>query len=290
MRLVPLLAVLGIGCLPGSSAGPAGNGDGRGADRVRVATWNVHDLFDAEDRLFPPGDADLVLAPGEVEEKLSRVAAVLSRLDADLVVLQEVENRPLLGRLAALAGYPFARLVEGNDPRGIDVAVLSRLPLRAYASHREELDPDGRLLWPRDCVEVHAEAGARRLVAVASHFSSKLSDGGRRRTWQAARMREIADGLAEEDPSAVVLAGGDLNDAPESEALAPLLSGTAWLDPLPIGVTTWVGAGGEARLDYLLVRRDAPVRSAVAWAERGPDVALASDHRPVILDVDLQWR
>jgi hypothetical protein len=32
----------------------------RVATVVRVAAWNVHDLFDAEDRLVPPGDADLV--------------------------------------------------------------------------------------------------------------------------------------------------------------------------------------------------------------------------------------
>jgi len=57
------------------------------------------------------------------------VAAVLEALDADAVLLQEVEDLPLLGRLALRAGYPEARLLDGNDPRGIDVGLLSRLPV-----------------------------------------------------------------------------------------------------------------------------------------------------------------
>lgn len=285
MRLLAALAALSAACGPGLPGPPVGGEVARGADRVRVATWNVRDLFDAEDRTVPPGERDLVPAPAEVEAKLLRVAAVLARMDADLVLLQEVENRAILDRLAALAGYPSARLVEGNDPRGIDVAVLSRLPLRDYASHRNDLGPDGRLLWPRDCVEVHADAGGRSLLVAASHFSSLASDGGTRRAWQAARMREIADDLARDDPAAVVLAGGDLNDAPESEALAPLLSDGAFLDPLPAGTLTWKGSSGAARLDYLLVRAGGPARSVVSWAEGGEDVLLASDHLPVILEV-----
>jgi endonuclease/exonuclease/phosphatase family metal-dependent hydrolase len=269
----------------GAPGPPAGAG--RPTVVVRVATWNVHDLFDAEDRLVPPGDGDLVPTAEEVEGKLARVAAVLVRLDADLVLLEEVENAALLARLAARAGYPAARLVDGNDPRGIDVAALSRLPLRGYLSHAGELGPDGRRLWPRDCVEVLAEAGSRPVVVVGSHLSSALSDDGTRRRWQAARLREIADG-ALADGAALVLAGGDLNDTPESEALEPLLADGAWLDAAPQGEPTWEGPSSAARLDYLLVA--APDRSAVlaASVDRGADVAAASDHRPVVLDLRVE--
>jgi len=287
MRRLAALLLVTVSCDPGLSGPSSGTGSGRGAVTVRLATWNVHDLFDAEDRVVPPGEEDPLPTAAEVEGKLAGLAAVLSRLDADLVLLQEVENRPLLDRLAALAGYPFARLVEGNDPRGIDVAVLARLPILAYASHRDDLAPDGRRLWPRDCVEAHVDAAGRRLVVVGSHFSSALSDGGTRRAWQAARMREIADAAAREDPSAFVVAGGDLNDAPRSLALAPLLADGAWLDLAPPGSVTWVGASGEARLDYLLVPADGPGRGTVAWVEAGDDVERASDHRPVLVETEL---
>jgi endonuclease/exonuclease/phosphatase family metal-dependent hydrolase len=287
MRTLALLVVAVTACEPSIPLPPRGAGSGRGAAQVRVATWNVHDLFDEVDQLVPPGELDTVLTPAEVEAKLARVAAVLARIDADLVLLQEVENVGILTRLAAEAGYPVARLVEGNDPRGIDVAVLSRLPIVAYVSHVHDRAPDGRLLWPRDCVEAHADAG-RALVIVGSHFSSALSDDGTRRTWQAARMREIADAVASADPSAVVLAGGDLNDTPASAALAPLLGDRAWTDPAPAGAETWPSANPSTRFDYLLVGAAGATAVSAAWIAAGADVVLASDHRPVVLDLSLE--
>ncbi|HEY6098237.1 MAG TPA: endonuclease/exonuclease/phosphatase family protein, partial [Anaeromyxobacter sp.] len=152
-------------------------------------------------------------------------------------------------------------------------------------SHARERAPDGRLLWPRECVEAHADAGGTRLVLVGSHFSSALSDDGTRRSWQAARLREIADGIAGADPSALVLAGGDLNDTPGSAALAPLLQDGVWTDPAPQGTATWLGASGALRLDYLLVRAAGPSAVAAASIDAGADVPRASDHRPVVLDL-----
>jgi endonuclease/exonuclease/phosphatase family metal-dependent hydrolase len=290
MRVVPLLAPLLIllaSCGPAPDPASAARPPGRGT-AVRVVSWNVHDLFDEADQPAPPGQYDTVPAPAEVEAKLAALAAVLARLDADVVVLQEVENLPLLERLADRAGYAEAWLVDGFDPRGIDVGALSRLPVEAYRSHLGEVDGEGRRLWPRDCVEVHLRTAGRPLVVVGSHLSSGLSDDGTRRREQAARLRSIADRVRAARPDALVVAGGDLNDAPASAALAPLLGDAAWLDPLPPGATTWQGAGGEARFDYLLV--PAPDRAAVAGAAvaAGADVARASDHRPVVLDLRLR--
>jgi endonuclease/exonuclease/phosphatase family metal-dependent hydrolase len=278
-RLAPILLV--VACLP-SLPPPA---TGRAPTVVRVATWNVHDLFDAEDRIVPPGDGDLVPSEAQVEAKLARVAAVLVRLEADVVLLEEVENAAILARLAAVAGYPTARLVEGNDPRGVDVAALSRLPLRAYLSHAQEIGPDGRRLWPRDCVEVLAVTVGRPLVLVGTHLSSALSDDGTRRAWQAARLREIADAARAADAAALVVAGGDLNDAAESAALEPLLGDGAWLDAAPAAEPTWIGSSAAARLDYLLAPAEDVTALVSGWIDRGADVDEASDHRPVVVDL-----
>jgi endonuclease/exonuclease/phosphatase family metal-dependent hydrolase len=259
----------------------------RPATAVRIATWNVHDLFDEVDRLLPPGERDAVPTPEAVEAKLDAVAAVLLLLDADVVLLQEVEHGAVLRRLALRTGYAEARLVEGTDPRGIDVAALSRLPLEAYVSHLGERDAAGRPLWPRDCVEVHAGGAARPLVVVGTHLSSALSDDGTRRTEQAARLRAIADALRAARPGAVVVAGGDLNDRPGSAPLAPLLADGAWIDAVPAGAPTWIGASASARLDYLLVAAEDATTLAGAEVFVSAEVAAASDHRPVVVDLRL---
>lgn len=257
---------------------------------VRVVTWNVHDLFDAVDRLLPPGELDPVPTAAEVESKLSAVAAVLSRVRADVALLQEVENLPLAQALAARAGYGEARLIDGFDPRGIDVAVLSRLPVVRYASHLGELAPDGRPLWSRDCVEAWFWGLDRPLAIVGTHLVSRLTDpSGERRRAQAARMREIAAAAAAS--GALVLAGGDLNDEPASFALAPLLADGGWadaLDAVGLGAAwTWLSGASGARFDYLLLPKQESWRILSASVVEGPDVAAASDHRPVV--VDLAW-
>lgn len=283
MRAFLLLAAILLSCTVPESSAPA-----RGAV-LRVATWNVHDLFDADDRLETPGAEDELPTADEVEAKLARVAAVLRRLDADVVLLQEVENGPLLAALAARAGYPHHRLVEAFDPRGIDVGALSRPALDAYVSHLGELDADGRPLWSRDCVEVHVGGLPRPVVLVGSHLVSRLSDDGTRRARQAAAMRAIGDAAARARPGALVLIGGDLNDEPGAPALAPLLEDGAWADPAAAldaaSAWTWSGTYGLFRLDYLLVpRADAAAVLRVAIGD-GEDVAAASDHRPVIVDL-----
>ncbi|HSD20562.1 MAG TPA: endonuclease/exonuclease/phosphatase family protein [Anaeromyxobacter sp.] len=265
---------------PGAAHDPAGS-------IVRIVTWNVHDLFDADDRLLPPGAEDDVPSAAEVDAKLDEVAAVLARLAADVVLLQEVETRALAVELGARAGYGDARLVEGNDPRGIDVAVLSRTAISRYVSHAAERDGAGRLLWPRDCVEVHLEASGQRIAIVGSHLSSRLSDDGTRRAAQASRMRAIADAIAAADPSALVLAGGDLNDPPSAPAIAALAGDGAYLDPLPPEATTWSSGARAERLDALLVARNGAGAIVRAAVEPGLDVARASDHQPVVLDLRL---
>jgi endonuclease/exonuclease/phosphatase family metal-dependent hydrolase len=270
----------------GTSAPPP---RGRGAAVVRLASWNVHDLFDEVDQTEPPGALDEVARADEVEARLAGVAAVLARLDADAVLLQEVETAGLLARLAARSGYPEARLLEGNDPRGIDVALLSRLPVLAYQGNAGDLAPDGRLLWPRDAVEVVLEAGGRRLVVLATHLSSRLSDPvGARRALQAARLRELAEAAVARWGPAVALAGGDLNDEADALALAPLLGDGAWVDAVAAAGTerwTWSDGASRAALDHLAVRAADAGALLAAGVEAGADVAAASDHRPVVVDL-----
>ncbi|GEJ56247.1 endonuclease/exonuclease/phosphatase family protein [Anaeromyxobacter diazotrophicus] len=260
---------------------------------VRLVTWNVHDLFDEADRTAPPGEADAVLGPAEVEAKLERVGAVLRRLDADAVVLQEVENLALLERLARgpLAGRGYrAALAEGHDPRGIDVGVLTRLPLLEYRSHLDERDPDGGFLWARDLAEVRLGGAAQALVLVGAHLVSRLDPAsGARRARQAARAREVLLAAAERDPGALAVLLGDLNDLPGSWALAPLLGDGAIADLgaalAPAEGFTWVGGGAEERLDYALVRRSQAASVAAVAVAGGPEVAAASDHRPLVVDL-----
>jgi len=285
-------SILLFGCLACAAPSPASDGAPSAPRSLRVVSWNVHDLFDEIDRTSPPGELDTVLSPAEVEVKLARIGAVLTRLDADVVLLQEVENLQLLERLVAgpLGGAGYrAFLREGLDPRGIDLGLLARVPVESVLGHLDDRTPSGAYLWARDPLEVHLETGGRPVALLGAHLVSRLQPADDRRRLQAARLRELADGLAAAPSRPLVMVVGDLNDLPDSDALAPLLGDGGLLDLgaalIPGDAWTWSGGGAVERLDYALVplcERATVTRFAV---EAGPDVAAASDHRPLVVDL-----
>jgi endonuclease/exonuclease/phosphatase family metal-dependent hydrolase len=172
------------------------------------------------------------------ELALFNTARVLLDVRADIVGVVEAESRLALKRFAD-AGvvesgrprYPHVMVVDGNDERGIDVGVMSThdYPLIGQRTHVDDADTAGRI-FSRDCAEYHFRSpGGERIAVLVNHFKSKgyggkvLSDTIRRR--QAVRVADIyRDLVARWSENVVVL--GDLNDTPESEPLAPLLTGT----------------------------------------------------------------
>ncbi len=288
MRLLLAFLLALLACAPAAE-----DAQRAGRSMLRVVTWNVHDLFDEVDRTTSPGDSDTVLTHVEVEAKLARLGRVLARLDADVVVLQEVENLGLLERLAAgplaTGGYR-AFLREGFDPRGIDVGVLARVPIADCVSHLEDRAPGGARLWSRDLVEVHLDNFERPVVLLVNHLVSRLdASAGGRRLLQAARAREAVDELRATAARPVVLVLGDLNDLPGSVALRPLLGDGALAD-LGAGLAdvdswTWSGGGARERIDYALLPREDLTLVTRVEVMSGPDVAVASDHRPLLVDL-----
>lgn len=226
---------------------------------LRVAAWNVHNLLHG---------------PKE-QQKVAEVARGVTALEADVVALEEVEDLALLEQVAALADYPIALLVEGRDPRGIDVALLSRRPLKGYRTHREEK------VFSRDCLEVHLD-GPFPAVLLCNHFKSRLRQGHRadlRRREQAERVLELAREL-EDQPVAVL---GDLNDEPDSWALEPLFGG---LQDGLAGVadrTTFTHRGRPQALDHILLNRQLAPHLVSARVLRGAEF-VTSDHFPVVVE------
>jgi endonuclease/exonuclease/phosphatase family metal-dependent hydrolase len=289
--IAPIFFAAVIGCGGASVSGP--DPVAVPAGFVRLATWNVHDLFDAEDRTAAPGDGDTVPTPAEVEAKLQAVGRVLSLIDADVAVLQEVENAALLERLSAgpLAGRGYRTFLrEGHDPRGIDVGVLSRLPFEPGPTHLDERGPDGRRLWARDLVEIDLPLTPRPIVVLGAHLVSRLdAREDARRLLQATRLREVADAARGDRREPVVVILGDLNDVPGSPALVPLLGDGAYRDlgsAVPVTTAwTWSGGGVRERMDYALIAREDSALVMRVAVESGPAIAAASDHRPLVVDV-----
>ena len=202
------------------------------------------------------------------EVSTQNTARVIKEVDADILGVVEAESRHSLRDfsrvlLRAVGGQPYEHtmLIEGNDDRGINVALMTKdgFAFDALRTHIFDLFAPNRAIFSRDCPEylVRSAAGSEVLVLV-NHFKSKRGGGDAQRLRQATRVKEIVNERLATQPNIVVL--GDLNDTPDSENLAPLLDDTPMKDVSTHasfddgGFQGTFGTQGAAnRIDYLLL-------------------------------------
>ena len=92
-----------------------------------------------------------------------------------------------------------------------------------------------------------------------------------------------------------MVVGGDLNDEASAPALAPLLGDGRWVDAAggggsgaaTAGPPAWTWSDGRLRaaLNHLAVPAAQRGVLVAGWVADGADVAAASDHRPVVVDL-----
>ena len=192
--------------------------------------------------LSPQG---LVVGPKPTRH-LEALLTRTDRLNADVLAVQEVENIGALREFNSIldAPYRFVVLIEANDPRFIDVGVLSRLPIGNAISHRWFPDPKNpsRFLFSRDVLAVkilnHART-AEMFTLWVGHLKSKFvdpritdpveiaaerKDDDDKRTRQSKAMHDIIQ--AHHSPNDPFVVCGDFNDHPGSATLSPLLQGS----------------------------------------------------------------
>ncbi len=164
----------------------------------------------------------------------------------DILCLQEVENvqairtfnENYLGNY-----YPYSLLIDGYDPRNIDVGVLSVFPIREIRSHIEDAENDGQRLFEcRDCLEVNVHLPRGEVLSLfVNHLKSKFVEKEKDDTEQAYRKKVrtshekrqaqakkvlefIRERFAGQQEKALYAVIGDFNDTPESPYLHDLMA------------------------------------------------------------------
>lgn len=296
---------------------------------MRLATFNCENLFARYKfrRNFDPTEADGFtinnLAFDIYDETEKQITAqAIREVDADVIALQEVENLPVLDRFNSqyLGGlrYRHRLLIDSHDPRGIDVAILSRFPIVSVRTYRHERNAANTAsLFSRDCLEAEMDVAGKPLVIYVNHFKSMM--GGRdatrdRRVEQAERVAAIiAARWAERHFEGNFVVMGDLNDyADANTSLSALFTHEGLVNVVTRlsandQWTHYFAGGNEYRqLDYLflsaslanlnpgapdIMRRGLPFRAERYTGSRFPNVGednpKASDHAPVFIDLDL---
>lgn len=318
--------------------------------KIRIGTFNVENLFarfrfkglrvrkpdgSYYRRKYTKSELDDVVKDGWAVDKTKFIgfkkqerqitAQVIKEIRADILGLQEIEGMDTLKRFVTQfmprEGYTHKIVIDGNDPRLIDVALLSKreYPIAYIRTHQFERTPNRRsFVFSRDCLEVGVQLSQHTVLPVfVNHFKSMV--GGRAQTMARRKVqaetvvRLLKERFGNDPGTAAWLVMGDLNDYLPSAGLAPLL-GQPWLenvvDRIPDPEDRWThhykGCNGYRQLDYILLsksladanpgvvpeieRRGIARRATRYDGPRFPGVGpknkpKASDHCPVVMEL-----
>src|SRR5438105_14872642 len=163
---------------------------------LRIATYNI-------------------LLGGPRREEL--ITAVLSRIDADVIALQEVCNLQFLGEVAGRLGMQ-TMVGEPTDPlAGCHIATLTRLPVRSWQNRQHV----GRML--RSHLQCDVETGWESRPVIGVHNVHLAARFGERAKGEARRMRELTavlEGIAQAPPLPHLMLGDFNSIAPGDDVAA----------------------------------------------------------------------
>lgn len=301
---------------------------------MRIASFNLQNMRLRGAHLDGARDGDTGEDADPALDHRDRAlsAQVLRDTRADIVICQEVFDRATLDHFhdrflvpSGAAPYPHRVCLPGNDGRGQDIAVLSRLPLDQVVSHADlrsrdlglevpdGINPDAPI-FRRDCLMI--DAG--HLTLLACHFKAPHPDP--RAAWPVRRLeaqavRALIDRRYDDPAQALWLVIGDLNEpmrATDDPAIATLLPPFSenLMARLPQGArwsyyNAWDNAYG--RPDKLLaspalaracpdaipeiLREGLPLAATRNTGAHLPDVGHhrphASDHAAIVIDLTL---
>lgn len=283
-----------LGALPSASSAPHPIARAKPGQLV-IAEYNTLNLFDDIDDPYREDEG----TPAKPRDQLEHLAQSIESLNADVVALEEVENRDYLQRFVDVflptMGYSEVELIEGNDMRGIDVALLSRVPLGPVRSNRHLrfVGPDGvTRRFQRDALAVTVEPeGGQPLEIWVVHLKSK-SGGAEEsepiRIAEAQEIRRMLDKRLVDDAEARILVAGDFNDTFDSTSLKTIVGAgpnamwSAHLDLPNPNVITYNEGDFKSMIDFILCT-PAMHQRYVKGSFRVPQGSIGttgSDHNP----------
>ncbi|HLP36367.1 endonuclease/exonuclease/phosphatase family protein [Lacibacter sp.] len=224
---------------------------------ITIATFNCENLFrryrfnknltkEQIEKRITDGfiiDKTVLTTVNETERKLT--ADAIKATKADIVCLQEVENldtlKNFVSEYLSSSGYKYRILIDANDPRLIDVAIISKLPFDCIKTH-QYLKNGSTAVFSRDCLEVEFLIGGKPLTIFVNHFKSMFDKGNLtpaqkraktapRRELQAQTVLDIIKKKYKNNPEKenwIIV--GDLNDYPDDKTSLKKLLNSKWME------------------------------------------------------------
>jgi len=217
-------------------------------ETLRIATWNVENLFDAEvDHEVPDSvnftpDSWRRWTEAKYLSKLTNLAVVVSAMKPDVLCLEELENRKVIEDFVRIlqtlptnaVHYPYIAHKPSEDRRGISTGMISRYPIT-----------DTRIEFPvkgmRGALIVTLDIDGTEVIGIVNHWKSWVGEAKENiaiRTKEAIGVRHEALKLLERNPNLSLFIAGDFNDDLDGESLQHGLQAFADREKVLAGLTS----------------------------------------------------
>jgi len=219
-------------------AAPWSFGQKSRTDSFKVVFYNVENLYDTindphtDDNEFLP--TSKVAWTGErMYHKIHNIGKVLVAIDSTnlpaIIGMAEVENKTILEDLVEQTrlrnGNYQVVLEEGNDPRGIDVALIFRKDVFSYLAHKAV--PSAKSFRSRFILYIKLlDAKKDTFHLFVNHWKSR--EGGPeetaiKRAENASVLKHLTDSIFSVNIRANIIVMGDFNDEPSDQSIAGIL-------------------------------------------------------------------
>ena len=150
---------------------------------VKIANWNVQTFFDANNDGTEYSEFAKSKTWGEemYKERLKRLCSVIKKLDADIFIMEELENSNVLFDISNfLAGewnprkiYRYACFSK-NEGGAIGCGVLSRIPLQKMNLHSLDIRTENeKMPRTRPLSKIEIKLKEKTLSIFVNHWKSK---------------------------------------------------------------------------------------------------------------------
>ena len=189
---------------------------------MRVMSWNLQTFFDAEfdgNEYSEYKTAKYGWSEEKYAARLDRLVSVIKELDADIVVMEELEKEAQLQDIAnRLSGtfylsktYRYASFTKENGS-SIGCAVLSRIPIESVTVHSIDIRTSQTQPALRPITSVLLTKDGTPLVLLINHWKSKSGGAERSEIWRQWQERVLARLMKKaKGKNRAVIAAGDFN-------------------------------------------------------------------------------
>lgn len=193
------------------------------SDEISILDWNLETFFDGqfdgnEYTEFKNEKAGWSMEKYSV--RLERLAEVIKKMDADVVVMEELEKEDQLHDIFnQLAGnFNFSKLYKygtfaASKDGSIGCGIISRFPLKEITVHEISFD-SSKEKQPsmRPIIQMNIDTGKKSLTLFVNHWKSKSGGAEETDFWRNLQEKNLSRLISNAlDKNSFVIATGDFN-------------------------------------------------------------------------------